>query len=469
MLTNNRWVQRHQIGGGSMALEGLKAGIFNAFGLLKGKKKIDEEQLSELVKNLRRALQEADFNVRQNKEITERLARRMREEEARPGVNLQTHAMNILYTELVRILGPAKEINPRQQTILMVGLYGQGKTTTTAKLADWWRRKHGSKVAVIEADVHRPGAYQQLSQLLEGTNVDVYGDIEETDASKIVAKGLELHSSADIIIIDTAGRHQLDEELVLELESMNNLTNSTERLLVIDAQVGQAAGPVAASFNNLVDITGVIVTKLDGTARGGGALSAVAATGAPIIFTGEGEKVKDLEKFESDRFISRLLGMGDIQGLIDLAPEDLDEEEAIRLTQRMMSGRFTLNDMYQQMEMMSKIGTLDKMLSYLPMGMLGGMGQMGKKQKEEMQQNLTKFRIIMDSMTSDEKDNPTILKMERVKRIARGAGVEEKSVKELVAHWNKSRKMMKGMQGNRKMSKQMKQMMKSGDFDEFNG
>ena len=138
-------------------------------------------------------------------------------------------------------------------------------------------------------------------------------------------------------------------------------------------------------------------------------------------------------------------------------------------TQRMMSGRFTLNDMYQQMEMMSKIGTLDKMLSYLPMGMLGGMGQMGKKQKEEMQQNLTKFRIIMDSMTSDEKDNPTILKMERVKRIARGAGVEEKSVKELVAHWNKSRKMMKGMQGNRKMSKQMKQMMKSGDFDEFNG
>ena len=280
---------------------------------------------------------------------------------------------------------------------------------------------------------------------------------------------MELHSSADIIIIDTAGRHQLDEELVLELESMNNLTNSTERLLVIDAQVGQAAGPVAASFNNLVDITGVIVTKLDGTARGGGALSAVAATGAPIIFTGEGEKVKDLEKFESDRFISRLLGMGDIQGLIDLAPEDLDEEEAIRLTQRMMSGRFTLNDMYQQMEMMSKIGTLDKMLSYLPMGMLGGMGQMGKKQKEEMQQNLTKFRIIMDSMTSDEKDNPTILKMERVKRIARGAGVEEKSVKELVAHWNKSRKMMKGMQGNRKMSKQMKQMMKSGDFDEFNG
>ena len=450
-----------------MALEGLKAGIFNAFGLLKGKRKIDEEQLNELVKSLRRALQEADFNVRQNKEITERLATRMRDEEPRPGINLQTHAMNILYTELVRILGPPREINPRQQTILMVGLYGQGKTTTTAKLADWWRRKHGSKVAVIEADVHRPGAYQQLSQLLEGTNVEVYGNPDEQDASKIVATGLELHSSADIIIIDTAGRHQLDSELVEELEDMNNLTRSTERLLVIDAQVGQAAGPVAASFNDLVDITGVIVTKLDGTARGGGALSAVATTGAPILFTGEGEKVKDLEKFESDRFISRLLGMGDIQGLIDLAPEDLDEEAAMRLTQRMMSGRFTLNDMYQQMEMMSKIGTLDKLLSYLPMGMMGGMGQMSKKQKEEMQQNLAKFRIIMDSMTTDEKDNPVILKMERVRRIARGSGVEEKSVKELVAQWNKSRKMMKGMQGNRKMSKQMKQMMKSGDFDEF--
>tara|TARA_Y100001968_G_C19412778_1_gene747265 strand:+ start:725 stop:2083 length:1359 start_codon:yes stop_codon:yes gene_type:complete len=450
-----------------MALEGLRKGIFSALSKIKGKRRLDEAELQEMIKSLRRALQEADFNVRQTKELTERLSMKMKEEEPRPGITLQTHAMNILYTELVRLLGPPKEIPPRGQTIMMVGLYGQGKTTTTAKLANWWATKKQADVAVIEADVHRPGAFSQLSQLLEKTNVKVFGDPESKDAVDIVKRGIEKHSNVDILIIDTAGRHQLDEELVKELKDMSELVNANERILVIDAQVGQAAGPVAASFNDLVDVTGVIVTKLDGTARGGGALSAVATTGSPILFTGEGENVKDIEKFESDRFISRLLGMGDIQGLIDLAPEDMDEIEAMRLTQRMMSGRFTLNDMYTQMDMMSKIGTLDKFLSFLPAGMFGGMGQMSRKQKEEMQSNLERYRTIMDSMTEHEKNNPQVLKAERIKRVARGSGVTEKNVRELIAQWNKSRKMMKGIQGNRKMSKQMRKMMKSGDFEDL--
>ncbi len=450
-----------------MALEGLRKGIFSALSKIKGKRRLDEAELQEMIKSLRRALQEADFNVRQTKELTERLSMKMKEEEPRPGITLQTHAMNILYTELVRLLGPPKEIPPRGQTIMMVGLYGQGKTTTTAKLANWWATKKQADVAVIEADVHRPGAFSQLSQLLEKTNVKVFGDPESKDAVDIVKRGIEKHSNVDILIIDTAGRHQLDEELVKELKDMSELVNANERILVIDAQVGQAAGPVAASFNDLVDVTGVIVTKLDGTARGGGALSAVATTGSPILFTGEGENVKDIEKFESDRFISRLLGMGDIQGLIDLAPEDMDEIEAMRLTQRMMSGRFTLNDMYTQMDMMSKIGTLDKFLSFLPADMFGGMGQMSRKQKEEMQSNLERYRTIMDSMTEHEKNNPQVLKAERIKRVARGSGVTEKNVRELIAQWNKSRKMMKGIQGNRKMSKQMRKMMKSGDFEDL--
>ena len=420
-----------------------------------------------MIKSLRRALQEADFNVRQTKELTERLSMKMKEEEPRPGITLQTHAMNIIYTELVRLLGPPREIPPRGQTIMMVGLYGQGKTTTTAKLANWWATKKQADVAVIEADVHRPGAFSQLSQLLVNTKVKVFGVPDSNDAVDIVKRGIEKHSNVDVLIIDTAGRHQLDDELVNELKDMSDLVKANERILVIDAQVGQAAGPVAASFNDLVDVTGVIVTKLDGTARGGGALSAVATTGSPILFTGEGENVKDIEKFESDRFISRLLGMGDIQGLIDLAPEDMDEIEAMRLTQRMMSGRFTLNDMYTQMDMMSKIGTLDKFLSFLPAGMFGGMGQMSRKQKEEMQGNLERYRTIMDSMTEHEKNNPQVLKAERIKRVARGSGVTEKNVRELIAQWNKSRKMMKGIQGNRKMSKQMRKMMKSGDFEDL--
>ena len=448
-----------------MALEGLSRGIFRSLGFLKNRRKLDEDELREMTRSLRRALQEADFNVRQTKEIVERMETRLREEDPRPGLTLQTHAMNILYTELVRILGSAHQFQPRGATLLLVGLYGQGKTTTTAKLAEWYRKKHGLRVAVIEADVHRPGAYAQLSQLLEDTTVQVYGEPENKDAAQIVRNGLAECSAADLVIVDTAGRHQLDQELVEELENIASLTRATERWLVIDAQVGQAAGPVAASFHQLAGVTGIVVTKLDGTARGGGALSAVAATGAPIVHIGVGEKVADLEKFESDRFISRVLGVGDIQGLIDLAPEDLDEEEAMRLTQRMMSGRFTLNDMYKQMEMMSKVGTIDKLMSFLPGNMLGGLGGMTKSQKHAMQDNLDRYRTIMDSMTAWEKNEPAKIKADRIKRIARGSGVREKDVRELIGQWNRSRKMMKGMGGNRKLNKQMRKMMKDGDMD----
>ena len=447
-----------------MALEGLKNRILSSVGLLSGKREADEEAIRELTKSLRRALLEADFNVRQAKELTERIERRLLEEQPRPGVRLDTHAMNLIYTELVRLLGPAREIRPHNETVLMVGLYGQGKTTTTAKIAEWWRRHHGVKVAVIEADVHRPGAYEQLCQLLEDSPVEVYGEPGETDAVKIVRNGIAAVGTADVVIIDTAGRDSLDEGLREELSRIAKVANATERFLVIDAQVGQAAGPVAQTFHDLVGVTGTIVTKLDGTARGGGALSAVATTGAPIVFVGDGERVQDLEKFESDRFISRLLGMGDIKGLIDLAPEDLDQEEAIRLTQRLMSGRFTLTDMYTQMEMMSKIGTVDKILSHLPDGMFG-MGSMSSAQKTQMQASLAKFRVIMDSMTQQEQDEPLLLKSQRIRRIARGSGTNEKDVKALLNQWNRSKKMMRGMKGDRKMRRQMQSMLDVDDVD----
>jgi signal recognition particle subunit SRP54 len=442
-----------------MALEGFKRRVLGSIGLLKGKRKIDEETVKELSKSLRRALLEADFNVRQAKELTERVERGMVEEEPRPGVRLETHAMNLIYSEMVRILGPPRVIKPHNQTVLMVGLYGQGKTTTTAKLADWWRKSHNAKVAVIEADVHRPGAFEQLSQLLEGTEVEVYGEPGAKIASEIVRNGLKKVGTADVVIIDTAGRDSLDGELKDELLEIASIANASERFLVIDAQVGQAAGPMAETFHELVGVTGTIVTKLDGTARGGGALSAVSTTGAPIVFVGEGERIGDIEKFESDRFISRLLGMGDIKGLIDLAPEDLDEQEAMRLTKRLMSGRFTLTDMYAQMEMMSKIGTLDKVLSHLPDTMFGGMGNMGVAQKRQMQTNLDKYRIVMDSMTQEEKDDPLLLKSSRIRRIARGSGCEERDVKELLTQWNRSKKMMRGFRGDRKMRRQMQSMM----------
>ena len=183
-----------------MALDGLKRRLLGSVGLLKGKREVDEETVKELSRSLRRALIEADFNVRQTKELTERVERRMIEEEPRPGTKLETHAMNLIYTELVRLLGPPREIRPHNETVLMVGLYGQGKTTTTAKVADWWRRRHGVRVSVIEADTHRPGAFQQLTQLLEGSGVEVYGEPDEKDAAKIVKNGLRKVGNADVVI-----------------------------------------------------------------------------------------------------------------------------------------------------------------------------------------------------------------------------------------------------------------------------
>ena len=286
-----------------MALEGLKNKILSSIGLLKGKRKVDEETVKELSRALRRALLEADFNVRSTKEITERIERSLLEEEPRAGLNLETHAMNLIYSELVRILGPPRDVRPHNETILMVGLYGQGKTTTTAKLADWWRRRHGVKVAVIEADVHRPGAYAQLCQLLEGTNVDVYGEPEASDAVQIVKNGLREVGHADIVIIDTAGRDSLDEELREELVNIAEIAKATERFLVIDAQVGQAAGPVAQTFHDLVGVTGTIVTKLDGTAKGGVVIGISDQFKIPVKYIGVGEGIDDLQVFNKIEFV----------------------------------------------------------------------------------------------------------------------------------------------------------------------
>ena len=416
------------------------------FSSLKKAPSLDEKQVDEGLRGIRQALLEADVTLDVAKQFIENVKPKALGQEIIRSTSPGQMVVKIVYDELVKLLGEKNEdINLNAVPpvpMMLVGLQGSGKTTTTAKLAEWYRRRHGVRVAVIEADVHRPGAYNQLSQLLEDSSVEVYGEPDNKNAVDIVKNGLKQHAAADLVIIDTAGRHKLDEDLVVELEQISEVANANERFLVIDAQVGQSAGPVAANFHDLAGVTGIVITKLDGTARGGGALSAVATTGAPVMYIGTGEKVADLEKFESDRFISRLLGMGDIRGLIDLAPEDMDEEEAMRITQRMMTGRFTLNDMYSQMEMMSKVGTIDKLLSFLPSGMFGGMGAMGKNQKEAMQANLDRYRVIMDSMTTYEKDEPAKIKADRIRRIARGSGVKEKDVRELIGQWNRSRKMM---------------------------
>jgi signal recognition particle subunit SRP54 len=368
------------------------------------------------------------------------------------------HVVRIIYEELVKILGQAREIPLQKQRILLAGLYGQGKTTTAGKLGKFFQKK-GLSVGLIAADVHRPAAYDQLKQLGEQINSGFYGEPGEKDAVKIAKHGLKELEALDVLIVDTSGRHALEPDLIKEIESVAKAVQANERLLVLDATVGQQAGPQAKAFHDAVNISGVIVTKLDGTAKGGGALSAVAEVQAPIVFIGVGEKIDDLEKFEPPRFISRLLGMGDLETLLEKAQEAIDAQKAEELTKKIMAGKFTLHEMYEQIDMLKGMGPMGKLASLIP----GVASKVKDSEMEGTQKKLARFKVIMDSMTDEEMSEPKLVKSSRVQRIARGAGVAPRDVKELLRHYEMSRKAIKGFAGNRKMRRQLlKQLEESG-------
>ncbi len=337
-------------------------------------------------------------------------------------------------------------------------------TTTCGKLATFFKKK-GLRPALIAGDVHRPAAVDQLKQIAERVKVPCYGDKKEKDAVKVVKDGLkELKKSNDVIIVDTAGRHKLEKDLIVEMEEIFKATDPDEKLLVMDAAVGQQAGPQAKAFDDAVDISGIVLTKLDGTAKGGGALSAASEVGAPIVFIGTGEHPTDFESFDPKSFISRLLGMGDIKTLIEKAEESMQGKDAKKAAARIMSGKFTLHDMYDQMDMLSGMGSLSKIAEMLPSG-FGGMNNKKLEKKmdmDETEDKLARFRIIMDSMTDEEMENPNIIRSSRINRIAKGAGVENKNVKELLKYYKMTKRMMKGFQGNRRMQKKL---MKQLNFD----
>ena len=358
----------------------------------------------------------------------------------------------------MKILGQVREVPLQKQRILLVGLYGQGKTTTAGKLGKYFQKK-GLSVGLVAADVHRPAAYDQLKQLSEQINSGFYGEPGEKDAVKIAKHGVKALEAMDVIVVDTSGRHALEPDLIKEIESVAKAVQANERLLVIDATVGQQAGPQAKAFHDAVNISGVIVTKLDGTAKGGGALSAVAEVKAPIVFIGVGEKIDDLEKFEPPRFISRLLGMGDLETLLEKAQEAIDAQKAEELTKKIMAGKFTLHEMYEQIDMLKGMGPMGKLASLIP----GVASKVKDAEMEGTQTKLARFKVIMDSMTDEEMSEPKLVKSSRVQRIARGAGVAPRDVKELLRHYEMSRKAIKGFAGNRKMRRQLlKQLEESG-------
>src|SRR3990172_2957227 len=441
-----------------MVLEKLGSSLREALRKIAGASHIDEALIKEVVRDIQRALLQADVNVELALKITRRLEKRAFEERPPAGMSPREHVVRIIYEELVSILGGARDLPLTKHRILMVGLYGQGKTTTVGKLARFFQKK-GLSVGVIAGDTHRPAAYDQLQQLADSIKVAFYGDRYGKDAPKVARAGLKALEGTDVVIVDSSGRHSLEADLIEEIKRVSKVVQPDETILVLDAATGQQAGPQAKAFHEAVGGTAVILTKLDGSAKGGGALSAVAETKAPIVFVGVGEKIEDLEKFEPPRFISRLLGMGDLESLLEKAQESIDEEQAEQLTKKLMTGKFTLHEMYEQIEMLGKMGPAQKLLRMLP----GVADKMKDGELEGTQGKLRRFLVVMDSMTDSEMADPKSVKSTPITRIARGAGVTPRDVKELLKSYDTSRKAIKGFAGNRKMRKQlMKQLEASG-------
>jgi len=434
-------------------LDSLGSNLKDALKRLAGKTVIDRAAVEELVKDLQRALLQADVNVKQVMQLSQTIKKRALDEQPPKGVTAREHVLRIVYEELVNLVGKPVEVNLGRQVILMAGLQGSGKTTTTAKLARFFKKK-GMKVSVICADTFRPGAYTQIKTLCERIHVSCYGDPAENDARKIVRDGLS-QIRDEVIIVDTQGRHALEDDLISEIIDLNTITKANHRWLVIDAALGQQAREQARAFHNAVDIDGVIITKMDGTAKGGGALSAVAEIGSGIVFVGQGETIEDLEWFDPNGFISRLLGMGDLKALADRVQESIDGQEID--VNAMLSGKFTLRDMYKQLEAVNKMGPLKQVLSMLP---LGGM-DLPSEALDVTASKMNRYKVIMDSMTPKELDDPTVLNSARIARVAKGAGSGLDEVRELIKYYKMMKRTFKGFKGGEKgMQRLMKKFGK---------
>uniref|UniRef100_A0A7C3YGH1 Signal recognition particle 54 kDa protein n=1 Tax=Geoglobus ahangari TaxID=113653 RepID=A0A7C3YGH1_9EURY len=400
---------------------------------------VDKALVNEIVKDIQRALIKADVNVLQVKEISENIRKRALSEEPLQSLNPKEHVIRIVYEELLKGVGEGLEIPLKKAKIMLVGLQGGGKTTTAAKLGKYFKDK-GLKTAVIAADTWRPAAYEQLKQLAESVGIGFYGDKNEKDAIKIVERGLKELKNYDMIIIDTAGRHALEEDLIKEMIEIERVAKPDYKFLVLDAAIGQLASKQAEAFDKAIGIDGIIITKFDGTAKGGGALSAARLIQKPIAFIGSGEKVEDLERFDPTGFISRLLGMGDIKSLIEKIERITKEEELD--PEAFIKGTFTLKDVYKQIEAMNKMGPLRKIFEMLPFGLSLNVND---DVIEMTQEKMKKFKVIMDSMTEEELLNPKIIDGSRIRRIAIGSGTSPQEVKELLKYYNTMKNLMKRM------------------------
>ncbi len=428
-------------------LDILKTGLRAALKKIVNSSGIDEALIKELAKDIQRALLQSDVNVKLVFEITKNLEQRSLNENPPPGLSRKDHIVKILYEELSKLLGIEQtqfSFQPgKLNRVLMLGIQGSGKTTITAKLSKFLS-KQGYRVAVIGADTYRPGALTQLKTMCEKANVEVYGEENNKDSPQIVKNGLKHFESStlDVILIDTAGRHKEEKDLLEEMTRISKVAQPDLVLLVIDGTIGQQCYNQAEAFHKIVPVGGIIITKLDSSAKGGGALAAAAATGSQIMYIGTGERIDDLEKFSSTRFVGRLLGMGDIQALLDMAKRLENEGDEERL-KRISHGKMNMEDFYFQIEEATRAGGLRSIMENMP----GFSGMIKEDQLEQQEERMQKWRFIIQSMTKGEKADPDLLNASRIKRIARGSGWSEHDVKELLKAYKNSKDMMKASKG----------------------
>ncbi len=416
-----------------MALEALKDVIRK----ITRSSSIDKSFVEEIVRDIQRALIKADVNIRHVKEISDAIKKRAMSEEVLHGLSPREHIIKIVYEELLRGIGEGLEIPLKKSKIMLVGLQGSGKTTTAVKIAKYYRDR-GLKTAVVCADSFRPAAYEQLKQLADQYSIPFYGEKDEKDSIKIVRNALKKLRDFDMIIVDTAGRHALEKELIDEMVRIADVLNPDYKLLVLDAAIGQLASKQAKAFHEAIGIDGIIITKFDGTAKGGGALSAAREIGIPIAFIGSGEKIEDFERFDPAGFVSRILGMGDIRALLEKVERIAREEELS--PEKFLKGTFTLKDVYKQIEAMQKMGPIKKIFELLPFGF--GL-RVDENVMEITEERMKKFKVIMDSMTEEELLNPKIIDSSRIRRIAIGSGTTPQDVKELLRYYKTIKNVMK--------------------------
>lgn len=424
---------------------------------------VDKKLIEEVIKELQRALIEADVNVLLVKQISDELRQKAIDEKIK-GVEKKEQIIKLLHDKLLELLGKEKKElvieKGKNQKIMLLGLYGVGKTTTTAKLANYYA-KRGFKTCILGLDVHRPAAREQLEQLGKQNNIHIFIDKQEKNPSKIYDKFKKEIETYDLCIVDTAGRHTLDKELIEEIKTLGKKIKPNYTILTITADIGQSARKLAAEFQSALNINGVIITRMDSTAKGGGALTACSETHAPVFFITTGEKVNDIESFNPSSFLSRILGIGDLSTLIEKINLVVDSDKQVAIQKRLEDGKFTMDDLYEQLKSMDGF-SLDKITDLIP-GL--GKAKISQDMLQGQEDKMKKWKHAISSMTKEERENPEIISKEtsRIQRIAKGAGLNTSDVRALIKQYDLLKSFLKSgdmTQENMFSQKQMQKLAK---------